>query len=175
MARIQHRDIPDPELHELKGAAGAIQGSVPVADGLGSTTFQKVGVSSLSGSIPTGVADLIVATDGTGGFKTLTPAFGRFQTTKAGSVFNTTAIITPAGFSLFGDGFRVANSGYYWYAVEGLTYVPSPAGVVWANLVNSTAGGATVSTSLSGIVFLTTDVTYRLDDTSSFSLWKITA
>lgn len=40
---INHKDIPDAELHEPKGAAGATAGQVPVADGSGNTSFQSVG------------------------------------------------------------------------------------------------------------------------------------
>lgn len=44
---IEHKDIEDAELHELKGAAAASAGKVPIADGAGSTDFDLVGLSSL--------------------------------------------------------------------------------------------------------------------------------
>lgn len=39
---IQHRDIPDDQLHEVKGAATAASGQIPVATGTGTTVFQTV-------------------------------------------------------------------------------------------------------------------------------------
>lgn len=39
MPDVEHANLTDPELHELKGAAVATAGQVPVADGLGSTVF----------------------------------------------------------------------------------------------------------------------------------------
>jgi hypothetical protein len=44
---IQHADIPDAQLHEPKGAAGASANTVYVADGAGSGTWQKVDENSL--------------------------------------------------------------------------------------------------------------------------------
>lgn len=37
---IQHKDIPDAQLHEVKGAASATSGQVLVANGSGGATFQ---------------------------------------------------------------------------------------------------------------------------------------
>lgn len=35
----EHNELTDPELHEIKGAAAAVSGSIPVADGNGSAPF----------------------------------------------------------------------------------------------------------------------------------------
>ena len=42
MADVQHKDIPDAELHEPKGAAGASVGTVYVSNGAGSGSWQSV-------------------------------------------------------------------------------------------------------------------------------------
>lgn len=47
MADIQHKDITDPEIHEIKGAAAASAGQVPVADGAGEAPFDTIGLASL--------------------------------------------------------------------------------------------------------------------------------
>lgn len=182
MARIQHKYIPDAELHEVKGANSAITGSVLVADGAGSTAFQKIGISSLAGALPTGVAGLPVGTDGMGGFQSLNPSYGQFRTTRTGTTnnpnFTTEALINPVGMTLLGSGVNVAESGLYWYGVDGfnLTYAEGGSlvtGIGYKSLVNATAGRAIVTTALSGIVQLTAGVQYHIDQTGGFSLWKI--
>ena len=67
---IEHRDIPDSERHELKGASVAQNGAVPVANGSGVTVFKRLGVESLQGSISPGEAGRLIVTDGSGGFQT---------------------------------------------------------------------------------------------------------
>lgn len=182
MARIQHKYIPDAELHEVKGANSAITGSVLVADGAGGTAFQKIGISSLAGALPTGVAGLPVGTDGMGGFQSLNPSYGQFRTTRTESlgnpVFTTEALINPVGMTLLGSGVSVTESGLYWYGVDSFGYSYAEGGtlvngIVIKALVNATAGRAIVTTSLSGIVQLTAGVQYHLDQTGGFSLWKI--
>lgn len=178
MARIQHKNIVDSELHEMKGAASALVGSVPVASGTGTTTFQKVGVSTLAGALPTNVPDLPVATDGAGGFKVMSPTYGRFQTTKTEfpTSFATTALITPQGMNLIGSGFKTSLAGYYWYTVDAPIYVPAvdsdPPRLDIPQLYN-VSGSTTVATFASGIVYLDNTSEYRLNMTSGFSLWRI--
>lgn len=43
----EHNVLTDPEIHEVKGAAAATVGQVPVADGAGAAAFQKIGTSEL--------------------------------------------------------------------------------------------------------------------------------
>lgn len=178
MARIQHRNIADSELHEIKGAASALEGSVPVASGTGTTVFQKVGVSSLAGGLPTTIADQVIATDNAGGFKILSPIYGRFLTTKVDSPlsYSTTALITPQGMNLFGSGIRVNTAGFYWLSSDVPFFIPAEGGnpdrVEGARLFNVTSG-AIVAYFQSGIVFLDNSSEYRLDRTSGFSLWRI--
>lgn len=70
MANIQHRDIPEAQLHEPKGASTASSGSVYVSDGAGSGTWQvetasnEVIVNSLS-DFPAAVAGVITLADDT--------------------------------------------------------------------------------------------------------------
>lgn len=48
MADIQHSELPSNLCHEPKGAAEAGAGTVYVADGVGSGSFRKIPLSSLS-------------------------------------------------------------------------------------------------------------------------------
>lgn len=44
---IEHKDITEPDLHDVKGAAAAAAGQLLVADGAGSTAFTTVNYSTL--------------------------------------------------------------------------------------------------------------------------------
>ena len=109
MPDIQHRDIPDSGLHEIKGAATALVGSIPVADGVGGTSFQKLGVGSLTGSIPTSIPDVVVVTDGTGGFKAATKLYAYMRRV----VETLTNLVTPQGVFINAASFQVQSTGYY--------------------------------------------------------------
>lgn len=39
---IAHKNLTDPQLHEMKGAAAALEGQVPFADGEGGTVFREI-------------------------------------------------------------------------------------------------------------------------------------
>lgn len=45
---MEHKDIPDAQLHEIKGAASASAGQVPIATGSGSATFGFVDWSQVA-------------------------------------------------------------------------------------------------------------------------------
>lgn len=47
MPDIEHKDIPDANLHEPKGAAGASSGEVLQSVGSGATTFAKINTSNI--------------------------------------------------------------------------------------------------------------------------------
>ena len=47
MADIEHSQLPDELLHEPKGASTAAAGTVYVADGAGSGSFEKLPTTSL--------------------------------------------------------------------------------------------------------------------------------
>ena len=49
---IEHKDLPDSLLHEPKGASTAVAGTVYVADGAGSGSFQKLPTTSLDITAP---------------------------------------------------------------------------------------------------------------------------
>jgi hypothetical protein len=53
---IQHKDIPDSELHETKGAAAASVSQLLVADGLGGSLFYSVLNKYVVALTPTAVA-----------------------------------------------------------------------------------------------------------------------
>lgn len=48
MANVEHSQLPDELLHEPKGASTATAGTVYVADGNGSGSFQKLPITSLN-------------------------------------------------------------------------------------------------------------------------------
>lgn len=73
MASI-HKNLPDNQLHEPKGASTAANNTAYFSNGAGSGVWKKAPVAGLSGlSGDGGIADKFVATDGTGGFKLLNP------------------------------------------------------------------------------------------------------
>jgi hypothetical protein len=65
---IQHRDIPDAQLHEPKGASTALIKTVWVADGTGSGSFQKLDTTAI-GVVDGGLANKQLVSDGSGGIK----------------------------------------------------------------------------------------------------------
>lgn len=136
---MQHKDIIDSERHELKGASTALVGTVPVSNGGGGTSFQKIGALSLAGAIPTTITDRIIATDGAGGFKALEPqTFGSFELsapladlpnpslpslplTRYSSSF---AYINPTGLNCVGGILTVNVTGNYVISAGGYDYTP---------------------------------------------------
>lgn len=88
---IQHRNIPDSEIHEPKGAAGAVQGTLYVADGGGSGSFRKIGQESLLGSTGGYPAGYTFVSDGAGGFSVKAGStVGAIAWTGNGSTLNVT-------------------------------------------------------------------------------------
>ena len=87
MAEVLHKTLPDSELHEPKGVAGAQTGSVYKANGSGSGSWVKIDPTMLSGVSNNGTAGAALVLDGMGGF-----------TTQAASAYiYGTAITTPQG------------------------------------------------------------------------------
>lgn len=91
---IQHKNIPDAELHESKGVATATANTAYFANGSGSGTWKKTGVETLSGlSGDGGVARLKVVTDGSNGFDLYRDyAFGKMHITNNSTPFALTAV-----------------------------------------------------------------------------------
>lgn len=175
---LQHRDVPNTELHELKGASTAIIGSVPVANGSGGTNFQKLGPANFSGSIPTAVDGIVIATDGSGGFRSVQSSYGRFQYTPGlfpGDTGTMSALITPLGLYIDGQNIGVSTAGFYLVA-QGDMYLEtpeaSPVELVWPFLINA-ATSAVLLDAVTGIVYLDPSLRYRLNRAGEFSVWRI--
>lgn len=173
---IQHRVIQNAELHEVKGAATAITGTVLTANGTGGTFFDRIGVEQLEGSLPTSVADLQVVTDGAGGFKVSEGYYGQFTTTLVGTptpVFTTVADFTPKGMYVNGDGVSVINTGLYQINFNTAFFVDQPPElpIEYSEpyLVNS-GTNTTVWLGSSGILTLTAGVIYRPNRPNKFSI-----
>ena len=62
---IEHSELPDNLLHEPKGASTAAAGTVYVANGAGSGSFQKLPTTSLNITVPTVTAAAHSVVDGT--------------------------------------------------------------------------------------------------------------
>lgn len=91
---IQHKNIPEAELHEPKGVSTAVLNTAYFANGAGSGTWKKVGAETLNGlSGDGGVARLKVVTDGSNGFDLYRDyAFGKMHITNNSTPFALTAV-----------------------------------------------------------------------------------
>lgn len=176
---IQHRVIQNAELHEVKGASTAITGTVLKADGTGGTSFDRIGVEQLKGSLPTSVPDLQIVTDGAGGFKINQTSYGEFVTTFSGvggGTYSTVASFTPRGMFVNGDGFSVTLTGLYKVnfstALHTIEDPPNPTAFAQPNLIES-GTLATVVTGASGLVTLLSGTIYRSDRTNRYNILRI--
>jgi hypothetical protein len=90
---IQHKNIPEAELHESKGVSTAVVNTAYFANGSGSGSWKKVGAETLNGlSGDGGVARLKVVTDGSNGFDLYRDyAFGKMHITNNNTPFAVTA------------------------------------------------------------------------------------
>lgn len=68
MAEVQHKSLPDSELHEPKGVVNAGSGMVYTATGSGTGNWKRVTADMLSGIAGNGQAGQVIALDGAGGF-----------------------------------------------------------------------------------------------------------
>ena len=141
MASIQHKDIPEIQLHEPKGASLALAGSVYVSNGSGTGSWRRTGVDTLKGlSGDSGVAGRKIVTDGSDGF-----------TLAADSSYGTAAITTNT------TNFTTVAAADASLKTAGQFQLFTGTGAPWA------------STGLSGISFSTDRLTvqtsgyYRLD------------
>ncbi len=73
---IQHKDIPEVDLHQTKGISTAAVNTTQVADGVGGGVWKKVPVQGLNGLPSNGVVGQILAVDGTGAFTFTSTAHG---------------------------------------------------------------------------------------------------
>lgn len=107
---IEHRNIPDAQRHEPKGAATATVNQVYVADGSASGAWAKLPQQGLLGISANGGENAIVTSDGAGGFRFGKLPFGSFSFVNIASPFSVTypsvytkvAAITVAGAHLEG-------------------------------------------------------------------------
>lgn len=90
---IQHKNIPDAELHEPKGASTAVVNTAYWSNGSGSGAWEKVKANKLEGLAGDGgVARLKVVTDGANGFDLYRDyAFGKMHITNNAIPFALTA------------------------------------------------------------------------------------
>ena len=90
---VQHKDIPDAQRHEPKGASTASTNQVYAADGAGSGTWKKLTSNNLQGLAGDGgSSNLKLVTDGTNGFVYRTnAAFGTMAITGNTNAFAVTA------------------------------------------------------------------------------------
>ena len=105
---VQHKSIPDAQLHEPKGAISALAKQVYVSDGLGSGTWQIPDSTTLKGLVgDAGVAGKKLLTNGSNGFTMVTDTSYGVQAITANSTpFPVTAVAdtsfnTASQFSLF--------------------------------------------------------------------------
>lgn len=93
----EHKDIPESGLHEPKGVSTAAANRVYVANGSGSGSWSQVDANTLSGTMSNSAeADLVVVTDGSGGFTTKedTSSFGMLTLTGNSTAISVTAAAT---------------------------------------------------------------------------------
>lgn len=102
---IQHKDIPDNQLHEPKGAALASPEQVYVADGVGSGSFKRPSLLSMKDYVSdSGSSNRRLLTNGTNGIRTVVDnVFGAMTITNNNTPFVVTAAV---------DGNLETNSDY---------------------------------------------------------------
>lgn len=154
---IQHRDIPDNERHEVKGASTAAPNTVLVANGDGSTSFKRVTVNELEGVVDASIAGRHLVTDGVGGLQSLDASYARFN-----CVVGTLTTVVISRFSATDEYFSPDVSGWYVYHAE---QVDSPMKV----LRNITLG-TDVTNSVSALVYLDSTYQYMVDADGYFSI-----
>lgn len=108
MTTIQHKDIPDAQLHEPKGVSSSAAGYAYIANGTGSGTWKKVGSDSFKGlSGDSGANNKKLITDGANGFSLREDnVYGSKTITANNTAIALTAVAdttfnTPAQYTLF--------------------------------------------------------------------------
>lgn len=115
---VQHRNLPDSELHEPKGAATAVTNTMYISDGSGSGTWKRVPSTGLQGINDGSTNNRRVVTDGGGGFKLIPDGvFGQVAYNAGSAVRHNLApygVVTAQNVTpVAGYRFRVIYSGYY--------------------------------------------------------------
>lgn len=122
---IQHKDIPNSELHEPKGVSSAVLDTVYVANGAGGGSWKKIGSTSLLNSTGDGgVSGLVVRTDGVGGLVLKTEAaFGMMGITNNTTNFPISAAV-DATLATTSDYVLLGGTGSVWVSEQlfGVTF-----------------------------------------------------
>ena len=146
MANVQHKDLPEAQLHEPKGISTAANRQVYVANGSGTGAWAKVKSENLEGLTGDGgVANKVIVTNGTGGFASYTKnAYGVMGITNNSNNFVVTAasdatLQSTADYVLFsGAGAPWVGETLYGVTFETNRLVAPVAGVYdvrfWANV-----------------------------------------
>lgn len=134
---IQHKDIPDSDLHESKGVASAANRTAYVADGAGSGTWKKIGSENLIGLTGDGsVSDKLLLTDGLGGFK--------IATYKSYGVMGITSNTNNFAITASGDATLQSTTGYVLFSGAGAPWVGE-------NLYGTTFSADKLTTTIAGV------------------------
>lgn len=164
---VEHKDIVDAQRHEPKGISTAVANTAYIANGSGSGTWRKVQASDINGiTSDGGVANLTVASTGSGGLKFLNDhAHGSQVITNNSTAFAITAVAdttfnTPSQYSLMtGTGFPWASENLHDMTFDTNKLTISISGIyminLWANIVQYPSSTAKVS-----IRYLVNGVTY---------------
>lgn len=122
---IEHKNIPDGERHEPKGASTAATGTTYVSNGAGSGTWKKISSSELQGLTGDGgIANKNVVSNGSNGFKLVdATGYGSMAITNNAVNFPMTAVAdttfnTTSQFSL------LSGTGAPWAQdlIDGVTF-----------------------------------------------------
>lgn len=141
---IEHKDIPDGNIHEPKGITTAVVDTVYVASGSGTGIWKKVPTSALAGTGGAGSVNQVLAVDGLNNQKLVYPV------ASGASVFANNAspkVVTyPSAYTLFNPVTNTPGSPkeFVGNALGRITYngVPARKATVTARLSISQAAGA---------------------------------
>lgn len=173
---IQHRQIPDSELHEPKGADAAIAGSLLKATGTGSTSFDFIEVGQLKGAVAN-VENRLLVIGPTGTFKSITVPYASFTSSETGGVTTTTKQLGTDSLYVSGIGFKVTDPGVYQISFASPTFLvgdgdTEPYELTRPTLRNVTTG-LVVFSGAAGLVELNVTDTYVSGQANSYSLVKV--
>lgn len=114
---VQHRNLPDSELHEPKGASTAVSNTVYVADGSASGVWKRLPATAIQGINDGSVANRRVLTDGSNGLK-LVPdnVYGQLYYNNGGAANHNTVTYTAGAIANMvqnGQRLRMNYTGVY--------------------------------------------------------------
>lgn len=163
--RIQHRALPDDQLHEVKGAVNATQGELLKAVGDGTTAFGKLLLTDINPSLA-GAAQgtpLIIGADQT----IVAGAVPYFKAKQTG--INVYPVLNSGHFGTDTFNFSPTQAGYYSVSITQLDNPEFP------RLFNIDTMTDLSEGSQSCLVHFTANTRYRLDGTGAISLFRVAA